>query len=204
MIIGKCKSRRGLTLIELMVASLAAVVLILGIGAILVHGHLGYHRLFRRVNSDVVRNAYEARLTFDRIVRKSDSGHAHIIGVSELYVYYYSAPSVPELVALIRPNRYARFYESGGQLLLDRGIVPDGTDMDLLDPTTLGPTSTQTLADDVVSCEFTPVGLGAAIRMILTLDSETDPEPGLTQLETSMTTISTTAIRHNMELQVGP
>jgi hypothetical protein len=89
-------------------------------------------------------------------------------------------------------------------LLLDRGIVPAGTDMDTLDPTTLGPTSTQTLANDVVSCEFTPVGLGAAIRMILTLDSETDPEPGLTQLETSMTTVSTTAIRHNMELQVGP
>jgi len=196
----KNKFRKGLTLIELMMATLAAVILILGSAAVLVHGHLGYHRLFKRVNSDVVRNAYEARLTFDRIVRSSDAGHAHIIGVNELWVYYYYAPSVDALVALIRPNRYAHFIVEDGALILYRGDLD--TDDDLSVPPDSQNEIRQVLASNVATCEFTQVGISAAIRMVLTLDNETEPEPGVTKLETTMTTISTTAIRHNNRLQV--
>jgi len=199
MVVRKSKFRRALTLIELMVTTLAALVLIVGISSLLFHGHMGYRRLFNRVNSEVVRNAYEARLTFDRIVRSADTGHAHI-SPNELWVYYYTAPSVDELISLIRPNRYAHFIVEAEELALYQGDLDASADLSLPPPPN---NETRTVvATNVASCEFTQVGLGSAIRMVLTLDNETDPPPGRTKLETSMTTISTTAIRHNNSLQV--
>ena len=74
----KYNNRRAFTLVEVLVAALAAVILIVGISAMLFYGQRGYNTMYRRVNSEVVRNAYEARMVFDAVVRKSTSDRCDI------------------------------------------------------------------------------------------------------------------------------
>ena len=63
--------RRAFTLVEVLVSAIAAVILIVGVSAMLFYGQRGYNTMYRRVHSEVVRNAYEARRVFAAIVRKS-------------------------------------------------------------------------------------------------------------------------------------
>ena len=63
--------RSGLSLIELMITVLAAIVLVIGISGMLAAGHIRFNHMFARTTSEVIRNSYEARSIFDKIVRKS-------------------------------------------------------------------------------------------------------------------------------------
>jgi hypothetical protein len=206
----KYKVGRAFTLVEVMVTTLAALVLIIGVSAMLAHGHLGYRRLFNRVNSDVVRNAYEARRTFDRIVRKShlrrhdpdDPGSS--APTNEICVYYYLDPESTPVAA--PPDRYARFYltnwpdgEDDTELVLAQGPVAfatlpvPGPSM----PPLPAPDSTIVLAHNV-TVPVLPFGIfsvrGASVRMELTLSNE---DPAVNRIETLEMTVTATAIRHN-------
>lgn len=196
MIIRKDKVKRAFTLVELMVTMLAAIILIVGISAMIAHGHKGYHRLYNRVTSQVVRNAYEARRTFDAIVRKSSIERCDFDnGNNTVYVYYFSNPQ--DLV-IEDPDRYAKFYLSGTDLMLDQGEVTAGFETPPPGLPSLSRTSTKVLARDVTVPEAGIFSIqGAAVRMVLTLDDETDPAPGISKIETLKMTVITTAIRHN-------
>jgi len=198
MVIHRDKSARGLTLVELMVATLAALIVILGASAILFHGHIGYGRLFRRVNSDVVRNAYEARRTFDRLVRKAsmeridprDGDYRFLADENQLYVYYYLTPQ--SLVI----DRYARFYLSGTELRLEQGTVTGGFQTPPPGLPNLSTTSDTLLANNVIAPDTGVFAAqGNALRMVLVIDDETGST--LPRIETLKMTITTTAIRHN-------
>lgn len=192
------KSARGLTLVELMVATLAALIVILGASAILYNGHVGYRRLFRRVNSDVVRNAYEARRTFDRLVRKAsmkridprDGDYRFLADENQLYVYYYLTPQ--SLVI----DRYARFYLSGTELRLEQGTVTGGFQTPPPGLPNLSTTSDTLLANNVIAPDTGIFAVdGNALRMVLVIDDETGST--LPRIETLRMTITTTAIRNN-------
>jgi hypothetical protein len=204
MAVKRNRAGSGLTLIELMITLVAGLIVILGVSALLFHGHLGYQRLFRRVNSDVVRNAYEARILFDLIVRKSSVRRCDLSiprnnGFDQCYVYYYSNA---QDMTIIDPDRYARFYLNGDNLLVERGDVQLGTFEDAVpgrteDPTTPSPLL---LARNVVTDDSAPgiFSLQAnAVRMVLTLDNETTAAAGVNKIETLKMTSTTTAIRHN-------
>ncbi|MHC4559561.1 MAG: prepilin-type N-terminal cleavage/methylation domain-containing protein [Planctomycetota bacterium] len=204
MIIHRDRVRRAFTLVELMVTILAAMILFAGISVMLVHGHLGYHRLFKRVNSQVVRNAYEARRTFDRAVRKSsirrcdpmNADYEFLAEQNEAYVYYFSNP---QDMTIEDPDRYARFYLEGSQLKLERGDVGLGT-FDTPPPglPSRSPTSTIILAHDVLAPESGIFSVqGASVRMVLLLDDETNAAAGVSKIQTLKMTVTTTAIRHN-------
>ena len=195
-----CKYRkvaRGLTLIELMVAILASMVLIIAVSAMLYHGHVGYNRLFRRVNSEVVRNAYEARRTFDVLVRRSSIRRCDLLnGNNEAYIFYFYNP---QNMAIEDPDRYARFYLSGTQLMLEQGDVGAGT-FEVPPPalparlnavTGVLARSVRAPNDGIFSMQ------GAAVRMVLILDDESDPPAGVSKLETLKITVTTEAIRYN-------
>jgi len=211
MAIREPKKNRGFTLVELMVTTVAALIVILGAVLIIANAHQGYRRLFNRVNSEVVRNGYEVRRVFDVIVRKATVEHDHI-GPGELYVYYYDASlsgggvDTDALRALIQPNKFAHFYlASAGadlQLRLDRGLVPSTADLSAPAPPgglVPEPPIGRILAHNVASCIFEERGAG--IRMILTLDDETTPAPGDMKIETLKMTITSTAIRHSKRRQ---
>ncbi|MHC4335034.1 MAG: prepilin-type N-terminal cleavage/methylation domain-containing protein [Planctomycetota bacterium] len=193
-------SERGFTLLELMVTIVAAVVLIVGLSAMLAYGHLGYNRLYRRANSEVVRNAYEARRIFDRAVRKSTIRRCDLrASGNEVYVYYFSDP---QDMAIADPDRYAKFYVTGegedAQLMLERGDVTAGT-FDTPPPGLPGltPGSPMVIAHDVTVPEEetgTFSVRGAAVRMVLMLDND---EPDRNKTETLKMNVTTTAVRHN-------
>ena len=198
MVIHRDKSARGVTLIELIVATIAALIVILGASAILYHGHIGYGKLFRRVNSEVVRNGYEVRRTFDRLVRKAsmeridprDGDYRFLAEENQLYVYYYLTPQ--SLVI----DRYARFYLAGTDLRLEQGTVTGGFQAAPPGLPDLSTTSDTLLASNVTAPETGVFAAqGNALRMVLLLDDETGST--LHKIETLKMTITTTAIRHN-------
>lgn len=193
MIMRKYKVKRAFTLIELMVTMLAAIILIVGISGMIAQGHKGYHRLYKRVTSEVVRNAYEARRAFDVVVRKSSIRRCDFEnGNNTVYVYYFSNP---QDLTIEDPDRYARFYLSGTDLMLEHGDVTGGFEIPPPGLPSLSPTSTKVLARDVTIPEAGIFSMqGAAVRMVLTLDNNSDT---VNKIETLKMTVTTTAIRHN-------
>ena len=213
--------RSGTTLIELIITILAAIILMLGITGILASGIKNYRTMYMRLTSDVVRNAYEARRTFDRIVRKSSLEDGHIYPIYpnpyEAYFYYYDIPlngdgqvDIDAFRAIPQPDRYARFYLVGRQLMLDQGPVPPGTDLSLPDPPNLSPDSTAIIAYNVDLDEYNDnnialfTKLGSAVRMVLILDNENPPNTPVNKRETLEMTVTTTAIRHNRDTIIVP
>ena len=213
----KYNHRSAFTLIEVLVTAMAAVILIVGLSAMLFYGQRGYNTMYRRINSEVVRNGYEARRVFDAIVRKSTIERCDILSpddiYGDIYLYYYydeTAPLAPAPEPLDRyhymipaqPDRFARFYvkdtSASGQLELYvmRGLIPPGVPLFALDPTSLqGPE--MLLAKHVVSCKFNTTGTGS-VQMILTLNDEDDPEDYIySETQTLKMVVTTTAVRHN-------
>ena len=203
------KNRSGMTLIELMITVLAVVILIVGISGILAAGHENYNVMLKRVNSEVVRNAYEARRTFDRIARKAsiklcefdDSRNG---SYDRMWLYYFSDANN---LTIVDPDKYAMFYlgnvdgEPDTELILEHGDVQPGTFDSSDGPTLLNPTS-YVLAHNVVVDPAEPGAFlrdGVSIQMILTLDNEEKDNSGnnIQDIETMKMTVSSTVIMHN-------
>ena len=184
----KKQFRSGLTLIELMITILAVIVLVIGISGMLAAGHKNYNHMFARTNSEVVRNSYEARSIFDKIVRKSVYDYHNQSSSNNITVYYYSDPG--NIATLdTDPDRYATFYLSGTNLMLQTGELAD--DWPPPNPPISGGFS---IASNVTFAEFTIKG--DSIRMSLTIDDKDDPKVKSTLRKVKME-VTTTAIRHN-------
>ena len=188
--------RRGFTLIELIITAVAAVIFILGITGILASGLKNYKTMYNRVNSDVVRNAYEARRFFDRIVRQStikryDPSNADISPSNYIYVYYYSDPGN---LNIVEPDSYARFYRNGSQLMLERGTITGNFGAIPPNLPTRSATSTFAIAKNVFSVTFKVFMY--SVEMSLILDSKIIPE-NTNKLETLKMTVTSTSILHN-------
>ena len=179
--------RSGTTLIELMVVLLAAIVLVIGISGMLAAGHIGYNNMFARATSEVVRNSYETRSIFDRIVRKSVYEAHYQTSPSNITVYYFSDPGNPATLGNY-PDRYATFYLSGTNLMLQQGEVTGWP------PSSPPISGGYKIASNVTFAEFTVQG--ASICMSLTIDDKDDPTVK-SKLRKVKIEVTTTAFRHN-------
>ena len=199
------KFRAGVTLIELVVTVIAAIILILGITGILAGGHKNYATMYTRTTSQVIRNGYEARRIFDRIVRESTIKRCDLdAGGTGLYVYYYSDPAN---MIIVNPDRYARFYLSGTDLIMEQGVVANGFFTTIPAPPPSAPwlsgTGTMVIAQNVDATAASANGIfsvsGSSVRMVLILDNENPPNNtnNTNKLRTLKMTITSTAIRHN-------
>ena len=124
--------------------------------------------MYSRACGDVITDGYIARRAFDAVIRKASKERFLLDEDGEWLEVYYYADDDSALV-----DRYARFYESGGELRVEYGeLEPKET------------SSVQTICENVSSCVFKAAGTSA--QMILTLDD-------------SMQTITVTssAIMHN-------
>jgi prepilin-type N-terminal cleavage/methylation domain-containing protein len=149
------KKQKGLTLVEMMVAILIASIVVLGMGAVLADAHKGYNKMYDRINSPVVQDAYAAKAIFDRIVRKASATIDPVMGTMSVKVYYYSAAGVGD------PDRYAEFYVDGNDLKLDEGTHTSTSDT---------MSSTMVIAGNVQDdSEF--FQKGACVQMILHLNN---------------------------------
>jgi hypothetical protein len=158
----------GFTIVELMIATLACIIVTVVVGIILADGQRGWNKMFTRTYSDVVTDGYVARKSFDLVVRNASRERFEVDALGDwLEVYYYSDLTQPD------PDCYARLYVSGSQLTLERGqIEPRAT-------TTVDP-----VCSNVSDCAFSRVGRSA--QMILTLDNGSESA-----------TITCSAVMHN-------
>ena len=166
------KNLKAFTLVELMVTILAATIVILGAGVIMVDSQKGFNKMYNRIHGDVATGVYVAQKAFESVVRKASINRSLLdVDGQFIEVYYYNDFNSP------KPDRYANFYSNGSSMLIDYGTY----DWDER-KTTLS--TTVTLAENVKAVKFSVRGL--AIQMVLTLDDEKE-----------IATVMTTALRHN-------
>ena len=170
----RVKKRQGLTLIELMVTIMISLIVLMAIGFVLVDNQKGYSRMYDRVHGNIVTDAYVARKAFDTTCRKA-SAKRYKLGLDGdfLEVYYYEDVNSPNI------DRYANFYRSGDELMVDYGVV-DTANWD-----TKPAFSSVRLAQNVSDVKFSADA--CSVRMILRLDNG----------DGGTMTVTTSAVRHN-------
>ncbi len=168
------KLLNGLTLIELIIAASAAAVIVLSFGIVLVDNQKGYTKLFDKAYGEVAADSDAARRAFDTIVRKSSairqSPQPWVDG-EQLEVYYYNSG------ISVSPDRYAKLYRSGNQLIIDYG------NYDWVTKQTTK-TSSAVVARNVTGLKFSMIG--ASMHMVLYLDDKKEKQ-----------SVMTSAVRHN-------
>ncbi len=162
-------NRQGVTLIELMITISIAWIVLFAVGVYIVDMQRGYGRMYGRVHGNLVRDAYVARRAFDGVVRKSARNYT-VDPEGQWLTMDYWEDDEQEL-----PDCTATFYREGTQLVL-------GTDL-------AGSVTTETLANNVIGCEFCMTGPSA--QMILKLD---DPDDNRGPVR-----IVSSAVQHNQE-----
>ena len=169
-------NKRAFTLIEMLQALVMSAIIILAIGVLLYDSQRGWNTMYERVYGDVTVEAYAARKAFDAVCRKA-SVNRYDLGASNefLEVYYYQDGSTCSM-----PDRYARFYKAGSQLLVEHGDLQEGT----YTPDPSIESTLVKLADNASTAKF--FVSGTCVQMIAILD---DGE--------HTATITTSAVRHN-------
>lgn len=145
-------NRKGFSLLELMMATTLACIVVVGIGVVLVDSQRGWNAMYTRTYSDVVTDAHVARRTFDRVVRNASSQGVLLDDYGNwVEVYCYSDPNS----AIV--DRYTRFISSNSQLTIEYGVVEPRQTL-----------NTEILCENVSSCVFKLAG--NSVQMVLTLD----------------------------------
>ncbi len=197
------KTRRGVTLVELMVVVLIVVLLMLAVGGTLVDAQNAWSTMYRRSYSGPVMDAVILSKEFDRAVRKATTKQVDVdgtvnpvsgtVGTTSMQVYYYKQPDPSQPSPSVNYDGYTKFYYVAAEkkLKVDEGnaaltggiYAPTGS-----------PTATRTIAENVQSCIFRRPG--ASLEMVVRLDASqnTDAKDGNIQM-----TVTCSAVRHNTE-----
>jgi len=147
--------RSGVTLVELVIASAATVIVFLGVAVLIVDGQRGWRTAYDRTYGDVITDGHVATKRFDAIMRKATAeGFSIDADGSWVEVHYYHNDSSADI------DRYARLSESNGELEIEYGQLEPRS-------TLVG----ETLVTNVSACTFTQVG--QSVHMVLTLDDGT-------------------------------
>ena len=149
----KLTTRRGFTLIGLMIAAVLVLIPIFAIGVVLVDNQRGWQAMYNRVYSDVATDSYVAGKVFDATVRKASWEKLLLDDAGNWIEVYYYQDADSTVV-----DRYVRFYEADGQLNVKYGRLNPRETLTI-----------QTLCRDVSGCVFKRTGRSA--QMILTLDN---------------------------------
>lgn len=145
-------NRKGFSLLELMMATTLACIVVVGIGVVLVDSQRGWNAMYTRTYSDVVTDAHVARRRFDSVVRNASSQGVLLDDYGNwVEVYYYSDPNSSIV------DRYTRFISSNSQLTIEYGVVEPRQTL-----------NTEILCENVSSCVFKLAG--NSVQMVLTLD----------------------------------
>lgn len=178
-------SRRGVTLVELMLTVLIATIVMLTLGIMLVDMQRGWNRLYNRTYESVAADAYVSRRVFDRYVRKATIRRYAIGGIynnamagSSLEVYYYGGAASPD------PDTFARFYVDGGGILRVETGLYDWYEEPWPNPGSGSAVTDEILAEKVENVQF--LFAGSVIKMVLYLDSGQED-----------IVITSSAVRHN-------
>jgi len=209
-------TRNGFTLIELVVATAAAMIVILIVGSLLVSGQRSWARAFNYANSKPQLDALTTTITFGTLGRKSNKTDYTLYEIKAGKFDRLPPPATPEEVVTgqavefhywdtelngaimntaITGTAYALFYLDGDKLMLDLGPYPPGG-VDAAGNRLSGAlVSTTTLAENVAALEFSHTtrnlsgdGKGC-VRMSLTIADPNDK---------SLTTVTAATLMRNV------
>jgi prepilin-type N-terminal cleavage/methylation domain-containing protein len=147
-------AQHGFTLIELIIAMAASLIVMLGVGLVLANSQESWNNLYTRAFSDVAGDSNVAGRKFKAIIRRAcrnsfildDNGKG-------IEVYYYNDEDSVDV------DRYAHFYELDDDLNLELGKLNPRETLEV-----------QTISGNVSECFFTAAGRSA--QMVLTLDND--------------------------------
>jgi hypothetical protein len=142
------KFAAGLTLVELIIAVVASIIVLFSVGMLLVSGHRGWNYAFNYANGPVQVNALETMLAFGSMGRRSNKSDYKLYQISgDTYTPAVPVGPDPEQVVFgeavefrywdadlndgfmdtdITGNTYMLFYFEDGKLMVDRGLYPPG------------------------------------------------------------------------------
>lgn len=144
--------QHGFTLIELMIAITASMIVMLGLAVVLANSQKSWNQLYTRAFSDVVGDSNVAGIKFKDIIRKASQNSFIVDNQGKgIEVYYYDSEDSVDV------DRYAYFYELEGDLNLELGKLNPRETLEV-----------QTVCTNVTECLFTAAGRSA--QMTLTLD----------------------------------
>ena len=157
------RMRRGITLVEVLIAAFMGVIIVFSSGVVLVANQRGWQNTYNHLYGGGVTDGYVAKSAFDAVVRKSSiEVREPEVGFYGEYVtlYYYAD------IYSTQPDRYAKFYTTDdGELKVAYGeldIDADEGDVDMeLD-------SVVTLAGNVTYSYFSVES--CSVRMALNID----------------------------------
>jgi hypothetical protein len=150
----RIKLQHGFTLIELIIAVTASIVVMLGLALVLANSQESWNQLYTRSFSDIVGDSNVAGIKFKNIIRKaSRDGFMLDDNGKGMEVYYYNDEDSADV------DRYAHFYEMDGDLNLELGKLNPRETLEV-----------QTICENVSDCFFTAAGRSA--QMVLTLDND--------------------------------
>jgi hypothetical protein len=147
--------KQGFTLVEIIVAVAMIIIVALGVAVVLVNSTRAYQVTYDKVYADVVTDAFFVRRLFDSVIRKSSTSGLVLGDDGEsVEVRYYSDGSAGYL------DRYARFFKSDTELIIENGALTEEGDKEL--------STNLTVCRNVTNCKF--VRSGSNVRMVLRLD----------------------------------
>jgi prepilin-type N-terminal cleavage/methylation domain-containing protein len=147
-------TQTGFTLIELIIAVTASLIVMLGLALVLANSQESWNQLYTRSFSDVVGASNVAGRKFKAIIRKAcRDGFILDDNGKGIEVYYFNDESSADV------DRYAHFYELDGDLNLELGTLNPRETLEI-----------QTISTNVSECFFTAAGRSA--QMVLTLDND--------------------------------
>jgi type II secretory pathway pseudopilin PulG len=209
-------TRHGFTLIELVIATSAAMIVVLVVGSLLVSGQRSWARAFNYANSKPQLDALATTITFGAYGRKSNKMDYTLYEIVAGRFDRVPPPANPEEVVTgqavefhywdtelnnaimnisITGTAYALFYLDDDKLMLDLGPYPPGGVDAVGNRLSAAYVTTVTLAENVTALEFSHTtrnlngdGKGC-VRMSLTV---TDPN------DNSQTTITAATLMRNV------
>jgi len=151
-------AKKGLTLIELMVASALATICMLAVGAVFSDSQKAWNVTYAKANSSIMLNSHLASKAFEATVRRASCEKYLLDTTNFLWVevYYFASDTSATT------DRYARLYVEGGTFYIEHGIFEPRQTID-----------TTPICNNVTAFSFS--GSGRCIRLDMTLsDNDSD------------------------------
>lgn len=143
--------KKGLTLIELMVASAMATICMVAVGGVFFDSQNAWNQTYQRAYSEITLDSHYASKAFEATIRKASCEKYLLDNDGRWVEVYYLASQTST-----KPDRYARLYVSDGTFCIEYGSL---NPVQIID--------TISICENVTQFSFS--GMGRCIRLQMTL-----------------------------------
>jgi Tfp pilus assembly protein PilE len=158
---GGSAAKKGLTLIELMVASAMATICVLAVGAVFSDSQKAWNQTYIKANSSIMLDSHLASKAFEATIRKASCERYLLDPAGQWVEVYYFASD-----ASTTTDRYAYLHVENNTFYIDHGTTPSPRQqIGRPDP------SPNPICENVDEDAFSFSGSGRCIRLDMTLSN---------------------------------